>query len=588
MQKRNPELVANLRSDFATRRQFFDLGVFNPKDYGARGDGVADDRAAIQLAINAANSVGGGMIWLKSDETYIVSITGGVALTIYPNITIDGNGATIKLADSAGNYETIFSGATAGADLSNVTIKNLTIDQNGTNNTITSTGQLTGNPRFAIRIYAGQHIRIQDCVFKDIQSTNTIVANGATISDVHVTGCKFYDVGGGSVDFDHSTIYFNGAIGVFSGNTFQAKATLSNGGRTAIETHGSQWVVSENTITGYMIGIIPTGVSSESVANIVANNTIRNCQIGILPYSQTATGQVSAFGIDGMNITGNQIYVADRSLIASGVALGGIMFDPNGDLPVRNLRIADNSIFAPLQTATPTDNNSSIGIGMFSTNDIAMSNVAIEDNTVINFPMAAIRLSVGSVATSRICGNILTNPGSTLDTARTEAFRSGIVVLTATISGLEIDGNQIIDNNATSRIKYGIYVNATTSAAEFYIRDNTVKATGSTITSLLYQVFPSSSTPKPFLRGNINGWIIPATHFAAGSEVRDGGIVYTNSTSAAVWPSRSWGTAEPSTGTYARGSVVYTNSPAASGKIGWVCVTAGTPGTWKAFGAIDA
>src|SRR5262245_9988865 len=46
--------------------------------------------------------------------------------------------------------------------------------------------------------------------------------------------------------------------------------------------------------------------------------------------------------------------------------------------------------------------------------------------------------------------------------------------------------------------------------------------------------------------------------------------------------------AAPSTGTHVVGEIVFNADPVASGKIGWVCVTAGSPGTWKAFGAIDA
>lgn len=46
--------------------------------------------------------------------------------------------------------------------------------------------------------------------------------------------------------------------------------------------------------------------------------------------------------------------------------------------------------------------------------------------------------------------------------------------------------------------------------------------------------------------------------------------------------------AAPTLGTHRRGEIVWNNAPSASGKIGWTCVTAGTPGTWKAFGPIDA
>ena len=48
-----------------------------------------------------------------------------------------------------------------------------------------------------------------------------------------------------------------------------------------------------------------------------------------------------------------------------------------------------------------------------------------------------------------------------------------------------------------------------------------------------------------------------------------------------------YASAAPTTGTWLRGDVIYSTTPAASGTVGWVCVTAGTPGTWKAFGTIE-
>lgn len=47
-------------------------------------------------------------------------------------------------------------------------------------------------------------------------------------------------------------------------------------------------------------------------------------------------------------------------------------------------------------------------------------------------------------------------------------------------------------------------------------------------------------------------------------------------------------TAAPTTGTWQVGDIVWNTAPAAGGTLGWVCVTAGTPGTWKTFGTIAA
>ena len=46
---------------------------------------------------------------------------------------------------------------------------------------------------------------------------------------------------------------------------------------------------------------------------------------------------------------------------------------------------------------------------------------------------------------------------------------------------------------------------------------------------------------------------------------------------------RSIGTAAPVSGTWERGDIVWNSQPSAGGAPGWMCVTAGTPGTWKAM-----
>lgn len=54
-------------------------------------------------------------------------------------------------------------------------------------------------------------------------------------------------------------------------------------------------------------------------------------------------------------------------------------------------------------------------------------------------------------------------------------------------------------------------------------------------------------------------------------------------------PRELFGTAPPSSasdGSYEVGDIVWNTAPTAGGYIGWVCVAAGSPGTWKGFGAI--
>lgn len=51
---------------------------------------------------------------------------------------------------------------------------------------------------------------------------------------------------------------------------------------------------------------------------------------------------------------------------------------------------------------------------------------------------------------------------------------------------------------------------------------------------------------------------------------------------------RTIGTSAPSTGTYNAGDIVENKSPAAGSYAGWVCITGGSPGTWKGYGLIEA
>lgn len=55
---------------------------------------------------------------------------------------------------------------------------------------------------------------------------------------------------------------------------------------------------------------------------------------------------------------------------------------------------------------------------------------------------------------------------------------------------------------------------------------------------------------------------------------------------AALFSFQGSASAAPTTGTYRQGDVVYNTAPSAGGYAGWVCTVAGSPGTWKQFGAI--
>ena len=71
-----------------------ELPTFTVTDaaYGAMGDGITNDRAAIQAAIDAASAAGGGIVLLPAGKTFL---TGNIILK--SNVTLQfGEGAILK------------------------------------------------------------------------------------------------------------------------------------------------------------------------------------------------------------------------------------------------------------------------------------------------------------------------------------------------------------------------------------------------------------------------------------------------------------------------------------------------------------
>lgn len=157
-------------------------GVYNVREFGAQGDGVADDTAAIQAALNSARTSGGGEVVLPAG-TYLVSMNTNPnvpafsqALYIGGNTTLRGAGrgaTTIKLAAQNAidqqyvirNYNPQSSGATD----TNITIRDLTVDGNAVNQTLSGALSAQGG----IGIFYAAHLIVENVDSKNhIGSTN--------------------------------------------------------------------------------------------------------------------------------------------------------------------------------------------------------------------------------------------------------------------------------------------------------------------------------------------------------------------------------------------------------------------------------
>lgn len=98
--------------------------------------------------------------------------------------------------------------------------------------------------------------------------------------------------------------------------------------------------------------------------------------------------------------------------------------------------------------------------------------------------------------------------------------------------------------------------------------------------NMSYKYYISSSVLKSSVFGN-NYHGAPLVVTNDSPEINTGFIMDETSVS-------SYGIAAPVSGTWARGDKVFNASPNAGEYEGWICVTTGTPGTWKGFGLIEA
>ena len=94
------------------------LPWFNVITYGADPTGATDSTTAIQNALNAANSAGGGVVYFPAG-TYQISS----ALTIYNNITLTGDNRQVSVIEQTST--TAHGLSWSGNNLQYVTIKNL-------------------------------------------------------------------------------------------------------------------------------------------------------------------------------------------------------------------------------------------------------------------------------------------------------------------------------------------------------------------------------------------------------------------------------------------------------------------------------
>jgi len=384
------------------------------KDFGAVGNNVTDDTAAIQAALNS----GALEVVFPAGGTYIVN--GGLTVTTNGQ-RISAYGATIKLKNSASTKWIIKSTAT------DVVFAGGTYDGNKAN------GNATGSTydSFGVGLYGDR------CTCQDIWSINTYgigikgFANYLSALNNRISNTEHYGIFfDGSASVSHTG---NRAIG----NTIDmSEGQISGGqniGQGILFTAGvgqaqTAWELADNNIIGPQTSVQDQAINLNVRGNsgIVSNNTTR---YGAMGFSEGGANTV---------ITGN------RFLNLVGTFRYGV--EPSGG----NTVISNNVITDAIR-------------GVSASGTINFDNLVITGNYIQSSNFGII-LQTNAAYTGRNCvisGNNITFGGYGVYTVQD-------------VRNLQVSSNVLVGPSNTFASGRGVYIDTPPTDAYVYVTTNTI------------------------------------------------------------------------------------------------------------------
>jgi Pectate lyase superfamily protein len=464
---------------------------FRVADYGAIPDDGTDDTAAIQKAIDAISSAGGGSL-LFPPGRFDISIqrTGShpQALRVKSKLRLAPSdptkGATLRLADGQGNYESVLATAEYGESLEDFVLEGLTIDGNGPNNPVPRAAGsdpccdnspdfgsgATQTPRYALRAYVGARVKVDGVRFLNQANVNVISFNGPDMTDADIVNSSFEGVGNEPADYDHSSIYTNGPRMRVANNRFSSRnGPGTKGARTAIETHDVDQIVTGNVISGFTYGV---NVVAEGTAGgkrqLYADNTLEGVGAGFVIWSYLGTHTVTDATLEDVEIRGNTIKLETDAWRAAKLsfdvtAVSGVTLEANNEAPIDRLIIADNRIeFLPTSSTLSSfyeQRSAGVTLWLYKNPTLPIRGLSITNNTVLNAigPGIYSSVPVSSDRDSVIEGNTFVNParGNELRYPDAALFRSGIYI-EGPSKKLTVRNNTAQETSSPAKLAFGV------------------------------------------------------------------------------------------------------------------------------------
>ncbi|MFC9426627.1 right-handed parallel beta-helix repeat-containing protein [Streptomyces sp. NPDC056987] len=426
--------------------------VFNPMLFGALGDGVADDTAAVQAALDAAYEAGGGIVLFPPGGTYNVF----TFVVCRANTTVVAHGATIRsIHATTGCFRNFYGDDSfpAYAGHSHIRVYGGTWDGNAYR-AADGSGVVTGTTNIMTFIHCSD-ILVKDAVFRDCSGAHGIEVNA--VSGCRIVDCRFEGFVDNTPDGSRRTseavqldIAKSGssAIGEFDGTAcrdiqitgcwFGPSARLGDWGR-AVGTHAA--------VAGSYFDRI----------------TVRDCEI----TGAYDTGILALYWRDSV-ISGNRI---------SGTGGAGIRAATAAAPPQRcgALTISDNIVEGPGTDA---------GIRVAGLANALWSDVIVRGNTVRGGGGYGVRTDYATgtvIEGNRTTG---TGGGGILAQRSDRVTVTGNSVTAAGSNGINIAGcagavvaNNLVDGTAAN---HGIMVGAATApGGNATVSGNTIRAASS-------------------------------------------------------------------------------------------------------------